>query len=200
MIGHFSAPSFLVTFATLACVQVPGEVLSLEQSRAPGHDSLEETALETTIQSLPSSSSEKGNSEKSPLVTPSAASLADSVTQGREGRSCGCGQGVPKPHEGKGPVLAVAAWLSCGAMFLQQISHNQSPLLFAGSSKQRPSRVQSLVSSQGSMDSDHLGESAGAGVPDSVQADAGSDVIVWGHGELCACAGVTPEDRACEWP
>lgn len=84
-------------FATLACMQVPGEALSLEQSRAPGHDSLEETALETTIQSLPSSSSEKGNSEKSPLVTPSAASLVESVTQGREGRSCKCGQGVPQP-------------------------------------------------------------------------------------------------------
>lgn len=39
----------------------------------------------------------------------------------------------------------------------------QTPVLFAGSSKQRPSRVQSLVSSQGSMDSDHLGESARAG-------------------------------------
>ncbi|XP_051481757.1 KICSTOR complex protein SZT2 isoform X10 [Apus apus] len=95
--------------------EVPGEVLSLEQSRAPGHDSLEEAALETTVQSLPSSSSEKGNSEKSPLVTPSAASLTDSVTQGRE-----------------------------------------------GSSKQRPSRVQSLVSSQGSMDSDHLGYDGGS--------------------------------------
>ncbi|KAM6262726.1 KICSTOR complex protein SZT2 isoform 6-T6 [Porphyrio hochstetteri] len=94
--------------------EVP-EALSLEQSRAPGHDSLEETALERTIQSLPSSSSEKGNSEKSPLVTPSAASLAESVAQGRE-----------------------------------------------GSSKQRPSRVQSLVSSQGSMDSDHLGYDGGS--------------------------------------
>lgn len=106
----FLVPVFLVTFATLACVQVPGEALSLEQSRAPGHDSLEEAALETTIQSLPSSSSEKGNSEKSPLVTPSAASLADSVMQGREGRSCGCGQDVPQPQEplGEGPVLAVA--------------------------------------------------------------------------------------------
>ncbi|KAM6327697.1 KICSTOR complex protein SZT2 isoform 7-T7 [Podargus strigoides] len=95
--------------------EVPGEMLSPEQSRAPGHDSLEEATLETTIQSLPSSSSEKGNSEKSPLVTPSAASLADSVTQSRE-----------------------------------------------GSSKQRPSRVQSLVSSQGSMDSDHLGYDGGS--------------------------------------
>ncbi|XP_075280813.1 KICSTOR complex protein SZT2 isoform X2 [Opisthocomus hoazin] len=95
--------------------EVPGEALSLEQSRAPGHDSLEEAAPETSMQSLPSSSSEKGNSEKSPLVTPSAASLADSVTQGREGFS-----------------------------------------------KQRPSRVQSLVSSQGSMDSDHLGYDGGS--------------------------------------
>ncbi|XP_052521973.1 KICSTOR complex protein SZT2 isoform X3 [Tympanuchus pallidicinctus] len=95
--------------------EVTREVLSLEQSKVPGHDSLEEAVLETTIQSLPSSSSEKGNSEKSPLVTPSAASLADSVTQSRE-----------------------------------------------GSSKQRPSRVQSLVSSQGSMDSDHLGYDGGS--------------------------------------
>ncbi|KAJ7401941.1 Protein SZT2 [Pitangus sulphuratus] len=95
--------------------EVPGDMLRLEQSRAPGHESLEEAPPETTIQSLPSSSSEKGNSEKSPLVTPSAASLTDSVTQGRE-----------------------------------------------GSGKQRPSRVQSLVSSQGSMDSDHLGYDGGS--------------------------------------
>ena len=99
MMGLFSVSVFLVIFATLDCVQVPGEVLNLEQSRAPGHDSLEEAAPETTIQSLPSSSSEKGNSEKSPLVTPSAASLADSVTQGREGRSCECGQDVLQPWE-----------------------------------------------------------------------------------------------------
>jgi len=97
--GLFLVPVFLVMFATLAYVQVPGEALSLEQSRAPGHDSLEEAAPETSMQSLPSSSSEKGNSEKSPLVTPSAASLADSVTQGREGRSCECGQDVPQPWE-----------------------------------------------------------------------------------------------------
>ncbi|XP_009956679.1 PREDICTED: protein SZT2, partial [Leptosomus discolor] len=64
--------------------EAPGEALSLEQSRAPGRESLEEAAPETTIQSLPSSSSEKGNSEKSPLVMPLAASLADSVAQGRE--------------------------------------------------------------------------------------------------------------------
>lgn len=49
------------------------------------------------------------------------------------------------------------------------------------------------------MDSDHLGESAGAGVTDSVQADTGSDMIVCGHGGLCAWVGVTPKDRACEW-
>lgn len=57
-------------------------------------------------------------------------------------------------------------------MILQGMGHGvglgkhfdgQTPVLFAGSSKQRPSRVQSLVSSQGSMDSDHLGESARAG-------------------------------------
>ncbi|KAM8805626.1 KICSTOR complex protein SZT2 [Eudromia elegans] len=72
--------------------EVPREAQNLEQSQVSGHDSLEETALETTIQSLPSSSSEKGNS----------------------------------------------------------------------SSKQRPSRVQSLVSSQGSMDSDHLGYDGGS--------------------------------------
>lgn len=104
--------------------------------------------------------------------------------------------------------MASAAWLSCGVMFLQQTdcakrlskcSYDQTPPLFAGSSKQRPSRVQSLVSSQGSMDSDHLGESAGAGVPDSVQADTVSDMIAWGHGGPCAWAGVSPEDRTCEW-
>ncbi|KAF4797089.1 Protein SZT2 [Turdus rufiventris] len=95
--------------------EASGDVLRLDQSRAPGQDSMEEAVPETTIQSLPSSSSEKGNSEKSPLVTPSAASLSESVTQGKE-----------------------------------------------GSSKQRPSRVQSLVSSQGSMDSDHLGYDGGS--------------------------------------
>lgn len=92
-------PVFLIVFATLACMQVPGEALNLEQSRAPGHDSLEEAAPEATIQSLPSSSSEKGNSEKSPSVTPSATSLADSITQGREGGSCEGGQDVPQPQE-----------------------------------------------------------------------------------------------------
>ncbi|KAI1236749.1 hypothetical protein IHE44_0015002 [Lamprotornis superbus] len=95
--------------------EASGDMLRLDQSRAPGQDSMEEAVPETTIQSLPSSSSEKGNSEKSPLVTPSAASLSESVTQGRE-----------------------------------------------GSSRQRPSRVQSLVSSQGSMDSDHLGYDGGS--------------------------------------
>ncbi|KAJ6659457.1 hypothetical protein lerEdw1_018691 [Lerista edwardsae] len=62
-------------------------------------------------------SSEKWNSEKSPSTTPPVASLADSVTPGREGEELsltGC----------------------CG--------------------KQHSSRVQSLVSSQGSMDSDLL--------------------------------------------
>lgn len=67
-------------------------MLRLDQSRAAGQDSMEEAVPETTIQSLPSSSSEKGNSEKSPLVTPSAASLSESVTQGREGRSCSVGR------------------------------------------------------------------------------------------------------------
>lgn len=52
---------------------------------------------------------------------------------------------------------------------------DQTPLLFAGCSKQRPSRVQSLVSSQGSMDSDHLGEPARAGVTDGMQPESGSD-------------------------
>lgn len=47
---------------------------------------------------------------------------------------------------------------------LSKYFHDETPLVSAGSSRQRPSRVQSLVSSQGSMDSDHLGESAGMGV------------------------------------
>ncbi|XP_062353502.1 KICSTOR complex protein SZT2 isoform X5 [Cinclus cinclus] len=72
--------------------EAPGDMLRLDQSRAPGQDSMEEALPETAIQSLPSSSSEKGNS----------------------------------------------------------------------SSRQRPSRVQSLVSSQGSMDSDHLGYDGGS--------------------------------------
>uniref|UniRef100_A0A8C3T6R5 SZT2 subunit of KICSTOR complex n=1 Tax=Chelydra serpentina TaxID=8475 RepID=A0A8C3T6R5_CHESE len=92
------------------------EVQRPEQSGAVGHSSLEEAAREMTPMTPPHSrflplSSEKGSDEKSP----SAASLADSGTQGRE-----------------------------------------------GASKQRPSRVQSLVSSQGSMDSDHLGYDAGS--------------------------------------
>uniref|UniRef100_A0A8U7MAB0 SZT2 subunit of KICSTOR complex n=1 Tax=Corvus moneduloides TaxID=1196302 RepID=A0A8U7MAB0_CORMO len=45
---------------------------------------------------------------------------------------------------------------------LSKYFHDQTPLLFAGSSRQRPSRVQSLVSSQGSMDSDHLGYDGGS--------------------------------------
>lgn len=82
-------------------------------------------------------------------------------------------------------------------MFLQHVGHvkglskyfhDQTPLLFAGSSRQRPSRVQSLVSSQGSMDSDHLGESAGAGAM-TVYGDTDSDAL----GGLCAWAGVSPE-------
>ncbi|XP_019386814.1 PREDICTED: protein SZT2 isoform X1 [Crocodylus porosus] len=85
------------------------------QGKALGWGSLEEVALETAPRSLPSSASDKWNSEKSPLATPSAASLAESTTHGRE-----------------------------------------------GSSKQQPSRVQSLVSSQGSMDSDHLGYDGGS--------------------------------------
>nr|XP_032650242.1 KICSTOR complex protein SZT2 isoform X8 [Chelonoidis abingdonii] len=94
----------------------PEEVLRPEQSGAVGHSLLEEAAQEMTPLTPPHSqflplSSEKGSGEKSP----SAASLADSGTQGRE-----------------------------------------------GASKQRPSRVQSLVSSQGSMDSDHLGYDGGS--------------------------------------
>ncbi|XP_030427546.1 KICSTOR complex protein SZT2 isoform X14 [Gopherus evgoodei] len=94
----------------------PEEVLRPEQSGAVGHSSLEEAAQEMTPLTPPHSqflplSSEKGSGEK----LPSAASLADSGTQGRE-----------------------------------------------GASKQRPSRVQSLVSSQGSMDSDHLGYDGGS--------------------------------------
>lgn len=80
--------------------------------------------------------------------------------------------------------LASTASFSSSIMFLQHMGcvkglakcfPDQSPLLFAGCSKQRPSRVQSLVSSQGSMDSDHLGESAGAGVTDGMQPDTSSD-------------------------
>uniref|UniRef100_A0A8C9L0G8 SZT2 subunit of KICSTOR complex n=1 Tax=Serinus canaria TaxID=9135 RepID=A0A8C9L0G8_SERCA len=61
----------------------------------------------------------------------------------------------------------LTAWLFCSMMFLQWMGHSkyfhgQTPLLFAGSSRQRPSRVQSLVSSQGSMDSDHLGYDGGS--------------------------------------
>lgn len=74
---------------------------------------------------------------------------------------------------------------------------SSAPLPFAGSSKQRPSRVQSLVSSQGSMDSDHLGE-FGAG-SSSVQPGAGSEAAAGGHGGLCAWAGLSPEDGAWEW-
>uniref|UniRef100_A0A8C3N101 Uncharacterized protein n=1 Tax=Geospiza parvula TaxID=87175 RepID=A0A8C3N101_GEOPR len=67
--------------------------------------------------------------------------------------------------------VASTAWSSCGMMFLQRMGHvmglskyfhGQTPLLLAGSSRQRPSRVQSLVSSQGSMDSDHLGYDGGS--------------------------------------
>lgn len=108
-------PVLLVIFVTLACVQVTGEALSLEQTKVPGHDSLEEAVLETTIQSLPSSSSEKGNSEKSPLVTPSAASLADSVIQTREGRSCRCGQestSASGAFEGQRQILLAATYVT----------------------------------------------------------------------------------------
>lgn len=83
-------------------MQAPGDMLRLDQSRAAGQDSMEEAVPETTIQSLPSSSSEKGNSEKSPLVTPSAASLSESVTQGREGRSCSVGTMYLKSETFKG--------------------------------------------------------------------------------------------------
>lgn len=91
------------------------------------------------------------------------------------------------------------AWLSSGVMCLQHMGHvkelnkcfhDQTPLLFAGSSKQRPSRVQSLVSSQGSMDSDHLGESLGARVADSVQPETNRSAELWRR--LYAVGGVTP--------
>lgn len=72
---------------------------------------------------------------------------------------------------------------------------SSAPPPFAGSSKQRPSRVQSLVSSQGSMDSDHLGEFGADS--SSVQPGAGSEVVAEGTG-LCAWAGLSPEDRAWE--
>ncbi|XP_053101403.1 KICSTOR complex protein SZT2 isoform X3 [Hemicordylus capensis] len=92
--------------------QVHGEVSEelprLEQASTLEHGSLDEEATLTQPQPL-LGSSEKWSSEKSPSATPSVASLADSVTPGREGFG-----------------------------------------------KQHPSRVQSLVSSQGSMDSDLL--------------------------------------------
>ncbi|XP_067423935.1 KICSTOR complex protein SZT2 [Emydura macquarii macquarii] len=93
------------------------EVLRPEQSAALGRSALEEAAQETPpsqprFQPL---SSEKWDGEKWPSAMPSAASLAESGPQARD-----------------------------------------------GSTKQRPSRVQSLVSSQGSMDSDHLGYDGGS--------------------------------------
>lgn len=92
MIRFFFSACFSGRFSDLGFIQASGDVLRLDQSRAPGQDSMEEAVPETTIQSLPSSSSEKGNSEKSPLVTPSAASLSESVTQGREGGCCPVGR------------------------------------------------------------------------------------------------------------
>lgn len=73
---------------------------------------------------------------------------------------------------------------------------SSAPPPFAGSSKQRPSRVQSLVSSQGSMDSDHLGEFGADS--SSVQPGSGTEVVAEGMG-LCVWAGLSPEDRAWEW-
>lgn len=61
-------------------------------------------------------------------------------------------------------------------MGLCKYFHGQTPLPFAGSSRQRPSRVQSLVSSQGSMDSDHLGKSARAG---GMTVCGGTDSDIW---------------------
>ncbi|XP_028589593.2 KICSTOR complex protein SZT2 isoform X5 [Podarcis muralis] len=87
------------------------EVPQPDQAHTLECGSLDEESAVTQPQPLPCSL-EKWNSEKSPLATPSVASLADSVTPG------------------------------CG--------------------KQRPSRVQSLVSSQGSMDSDLLGYDGGS--------------------------------------
>lgn len=92
MMQFFFSACFSGNFCDIGFMQAPGDMPRLDQSRAAGQDSLEEAVPETAIQSLPSSSSEKGNSEKSPLVTPSAASLSESVTQGREGRSCSVGR------------------------------------------------------------------------------------------------------------
>ncbi|XP_066481411.1 KICSTOR complex protein SZT2 isoform X2 [Tiliqua scincoides] len=88
--------------------EVSEDILSLEQACTLEPDSPDEQTTVSQPQPL-FGSSEKWNSEKSPSATPPVASLADSVTPGREG---------------------------CG--------------------KQHSSRVQSLVSSQGSMDSDLL--------------------------------------------
>ncbi|XP_067324031.1 KICSTOR complex protein SZT2 isoform X1 [Anolis sagrei] len=100
------------------CSSLHGEVSSdvpqLNQGSTPDRGSLDEEPSLTQTQPL-SSSSDKWSSNKSPSVTPSASSLADSVVPGKEG---------------------------CG--------------------KQYPSRVQSLVSSQGSMDSDLLGYDGGS--------------------------------------
>ncbi|XP_048353115.1 KICSTOR complex protein SZT2 isoform X1 [Sphaerodactylus townsendi] len=88
------------------------DVSRLEQASTLERCSVDE---ESTLTQPLVCSLEKWNNEKSPSATPSVASLADSVTTGREG---------------------------CG--------------------KQHPSQVHSLVSSQGSMDSDLLGYDGGS--------------------------------------
>uniref|UniRef100_A0A8C0J3F0 SZT2 subunit of KICSTOR complex n=1 Tax=Chelonoidis abingdonii TaxID=106734 RepID=A0A8C0J3F0_CHEAB len=63
--------------------------------------------------------------------------------------TCAASQQVSCPT-----LQSLGAWGLCAATSALL----SAPSFPAGASKQRPSRVQSLVSSQGSMDSDHLGE------------------------------------------
>uniref|UniRef100_A0A8C3T1F6 SZT2 subunit of KICSTOR complex n=1 Tax=Chelydra serpentina TaxID=8475 RepID=A0A8C3T1F6_CHESE len=66
---------------------------------------------------------------------------------------------APRPLPMCPPPMCMLRVLSALPLAVTLLSTPSSP---AGASKQRPSRVQSLVSSQGSMDSDHLGYDAGS--------------------------------------
>uniref|UniRef100_A0A8C5EXF9 SZT2 subunit of KICSTOR complex n=1 Tax=Gopherus evgoodei TaxID=1825980 RepID=A0A8C5EXF9_9SAUR len=107
-----------------------------------------------------------------PLETP--ASAVPSLQQPAPGGSTGAAQSHVGQERSSGadaeglqpnhpqvscPILqSLGAWGLCAATSAL-LSAPSSP---AGASKQRPSRVQSLVSSQGSMDSDHLGYDGGS--------------------------------------
>uniref|UniRef100_A0A452J1J0 Uncharacterized protein n=1 Tax=Gopherus agassizii TaxID=38772 RepID=A0A452J1J0_9SAUR len=107
-----------------------------------------------------------------PLETP--ASAVPSLQQPTPGGSTGAAQSHVGQERSSGadaeglqpnhpqvscPILqSLGAWGLCAATSAL-LSAPSSP---AGASKQRPSRVQSLVSSQGSMDSDHLGYDGGS--------------------------------------